>query len=110
MRKMNSLLFIVLALLMMSSCLKPNLKTSALKVKGNCEMCKATIEKSVKIKGVYSANWNVKTKILTISYDSTLVNLTSIDTNIANVGYDNELVKANDKTYNKLHGCCQYTR
>ena len=46
-------------------------KTDTIKVWGNCGMCKATIEKSLKKKdGVLSKNWNKETKILVVTYDS----------------------------------------
>jgi copper chaperone CopZ len=110
MRKLYIIFLAIIALLFVSSCFSPNQKNSVLKVKGNCNMCKATIENSLKIKGIYSANWDVKAKVLKVSYDSLQINLPQIATYVAKSGYDNELVKADDKAYKKLHGCCQYVR
>ena len=84
--------------------------TSTFKVWGNCDMCKSKIEKSVKVKGVSKANWNDETKMMTITYSSAEITLDQIQKDIAAVGYDTELYKADDKAYKKLPGCCQYER
>ena len=85
--------------------------TSTFKVFGNCDMCKTTIEKSIKkTKGVKSGEWNKDSKTLTVNYDSTLISLDDIHKKIASVGYDTEKERANDKVYNKLHECCKYER
>ena len=39
-------------------------KTETLKVSGNCDLCKARIEKAAKVDGVSNAEWNAKTKML----------------------------------------------
>jgi copper chaperone CopZ len=71
-------------------------------------MCKARIEKAVKIDGVSKANWNTKTKILTIVYDAKKLKSEDIQKKVAAAGHDTEKVKADSKTYNSLPGCCQY--
>jgi periplasmic mercuric ion binding protein len=81
------------------------------KVYGNCEMCKTTIEGSLKDeKGVSFASWDVDKKIMTVSFDSTLTNSDKIQTRIASSGYDTELKKGSDEAYKNLHACCQYDR
>jgi mercuric ion binding protein len=84
--------------------------TSTFKVWGNCEMCKETIESSLKVDGISKADCNVDSKIITISYDETKISLDQIQKNIASVGYDNEKYKGDDKAYENLPGCCQYDR
>ena len=42
-------------------------KTETFKVLGNCDLCKARIEKAVKIEGVTNADWSTKTKLLTVT-------------------------------------------
>ena len=84
--------------------------TSLFKVWGNCDMCKETIENSLKVKGIIDADWNVESKMMTISYDDKLISLDSIQKNISSVGYDNETYKGNDLAYSELHTCCQYDR
>ena len=84
--------------------------TSTFKVWGNCDMCKETIENSLKVKGIIDADWNVESKMMTVSYDDKLISLDSIQKNISSVGYDNETYKGNDLAYSELHTCCQYDR
>jgi len=84
--------------------------TSNFKVWGNCEMCKETIEGSLKVDGISKADWNKDTKMISVSYDTTKISLEQIQKNIAVVGYDNEKYKADDKAYAGLPECCQYER
>ena len=87
-----------------------NKQTETFKVWGNCGMCKKTIEKSLNLKGISSAEWNKDTKMITIVFNPKKITLATIHKKIASVGYDTELETANDEVYNKLHGCCQYER
>ena len=84
--------------------------TSTFKVWGNCDMCKETIEGSLKVDGITKADWNTESKIMTIAYDDKKISLDQIQKNIATVGYDNEKYKGDDKAYSELPGCCQYDR
>lgn len=83
-------------------------KTETLKVSGNCDMCKARIEKAAKIDGVTKAEWSKKEKTLTATFDPSKTSIDAIGKKIAAVGYDNEKAKATDVAYNKLPSCCQY--
>ena len=85
--------------------------TRTFKVSGNCDMCKKKIETAAKsVKGVKSAVWNAETQSITVKYDDNKTKLIDIHNKIASVGYDTDKVMADDKTYDKLHGCCQYER
>lgn len=84
--------------------------SSAFKVWGNCEMCKETIEGSLKADGITKADWNVDTKVLSVEFDSTKISIDQIEKNVASVGYDNEKYKGDDKAYSELADCCQYDR
>lgn len=84
--------------------------SGTLNVSGNCEMCKERIEKAAKIEGVAMAEWIAESKTLSVSFDSTKTNIDAIAKAIAAVGHDNEKVKADDKVYGALPGCCQYER
>lgn len=86
------------------------ISTSTFKVWGNCDMCKETIETSLKVDGVLKADWNVDTKIITVEFDSAIISLDQIQKNIAAVGYDNDKYKGEDKAYSELADCCQYDR
>lgn len=83
---------------------------ASFKIWGNCEMCKETIEGSLKVEGIKTADWNKDTKIMTVAFDSTKITLDQIEKNVANVGYDNEKYKGDDNAYSKLPECCQYQR
>jgi len=81
------------------------------KVWGNCDMCKATIEKSLSQEAaIKQAAWDVKSKMMTVNYDSASINVNEIHKRIASSGYDTELVKGDDKAYSELHQCCKYKR
>ena len=84
--------------------------TSEFKVLGECGMCKSRIEKAAKVDGVSSAEWNESTKILKVVYQPSKINVETIHKNIAKVGHDTELEKADDEIYNKLPSCCKYDR
>lgn len=83
---------------------------STFKVWGNCDMCKETIEASLNADGVFSSDWNVDTKLITVNYDSTKITLDQVEQKIAAVGYDNVKYKGDDKAYEGLPGCCHYER
>lgn len=82
--------------------------TLSFKVSGSCEMCETRIEKAAKIEGVSKADWNSKTKILTMVYKPSKVKGDDIQKKIAAVGHDTPKFKASDKVYNALPGCCKY--
>jgi copper chaperone CopZ len=74
-------------------------------------MCKKTIEASLKSdKGIVKADWNVKSKLMTVEFDTTATNLELIQKTIAAVGYDNERFIGDDQAYASLPECCQYHR
>ena len=83
-------------------------KTETIKVSGKCETCKARIEKTAKVDGVTKAEWNVKTKMLTLVYNPMKVKSDDIQKRLAAVGHDTQKYKATDKAYNALPGCCKY--
>lgn len=85
-------------------------KTETIIVSGNCDMCKARIEKAVKETGASSAEWSTKTKLLTLTFDPAKTSLDVIGKKIASVGHDTEKFKAEDKVYNALPACCKYER
>lgn len=86
------------------------IKADSFKVYGNCNMCKKRIEKAAAIEGVTKADWNVQSKIMTVSYDTSRTSSAAIQQKIAAAGHDTEKQKAPDEVYSKLPGCCQYNR
>ena len=53
---------------------KKKKKTETVKIYGNCEMCKKTIEKAGNLKNVATVNWNKDTKMATLNYDGKKTN------------------------------------
>ena len=82
-------------------------------VRGNCGMCKSTIESAtMSIEGVDTATWSTESKMISINI-STEINdqfINDIHNAIAKSGYDTELSTALDKDYDKLPMCCKYNR
>ena len=84
--------------------------TETFKVWGNCDMCKARIEKGLKMDGISKAIWDKKSKIVTIAYDPMLINIPEMKKRIASFGHDTRKYRAPDEVYAKLPVCCQYQR
>lgn len=87
-----------------------NAKTETIKVYGNCGMCETTIEKAGSKSNFYKTDWNVDTKMASITYDSKKISATAVMKSITLSGYDNDNFLAPDDVYNKLHECCKYDR
>lgn len=86
-------------------------KTEKIKVYGNCGQCKTRIEKAAKsVVGVSQATWNEKDEMLTVTFDGAKTTTMKIEDAIAKVGHDTQNMKATDKSYNALPGCCKYDR
>jgi len=78
-------------------------------VRGNCGMCKKTIEKAVtSVAGVANANWDKDKKKIEVSFDDSKTDEMALHTAIAASGYDTEKVASNEEAYNGLPGCCKY--
>ena len=81
-------------------------------VKGNCGMCKTTIEKAVKgLDFVENAEWGIQTKILDVEFsDSSIFDLEKLNIAITESGYETMSSTANQSSYDALPGCCKYDR
>ncbi|WP_077406990.1 heavy-metal-associated domain-containing protein [Cellulophaga omnivescoria] len=78
-------------------------------VRGNCGMCKSTIEKAAKsVDGVASANWDVKKKQITIAFNGDKTNEAAFHKAIAESGYDTEKSSGSEEAYKELPACCKY--
>ena len=78
-------------------------------VRGNCEMCKKTIETAaLGIAGVTHANWDVKLKKIDVAFNSEMTDQMAIHHAIAASGYDTDQMSAEDASYQNLPKCCQY--
>lgn len=86
-------------------------KEVIIKAAGNCEMCEKRIEKAAfSVKGVKSAEWHVDCQDIHVIIDENKCTKEDVAKAIANVGHDTDLVKASDKVYEEMHGCCKYER
>jgi len=78
-------------------------------VRGNCGMCKSTIEKAVNsLEGISSVNWDGDKKKVDVSFDATKTNEMAIHNAVAASGYDTDKVTGSEEAYKGLPGCCQY--
>ncbi len=78
-------------------------------VRGNCGMCKTTIEKAAKsVEGVAEATWDVKKKSIAIMYDEAKVSEKEMHKAIAAAGYDTDQVTGDKAVYKNLPKCCQF--
>ena len=84
--------------------------STSFKVYGNCGMCKKRIEASVKGSAVSMANWNVKSKIMVVKFDSAKINPDQLQQKVAAVGHDTDKFTADKAVYDELPGCCLYDR
>jgi len=105
--KISSLLFLFIGLCNFSFAQE---KKETFKVSGECGTCKKKIEKAAKSAGASYALWDVKSKSLTVKYNSTATNAAKIQQSIAKVGYDTPDYNATEEAYDKLDACCQYDR
>lgn len=98
------------AMLMMGLTVMAKDVTKTFKVSGNCGMCQEKIEKAAKDAGATKAKWNKDSKTMKVSFDAKKTSEVKIKKSIAASGYDADGIKATEEAYNKLHGCCQYSR
>ena len=110
---MKSLLSMIAILLLSANTLFAqfkNSKTETVKVHGNCEMCKAKVEKAGTQKNISKTVWSEETHMATITFDSKKTSTDAILKKIALAGYDSDNFSAPDAVYKKLPGCCKYER
>ena len=109
---MKTFIFSILAIAAFSLSFKADngFTTEKFKVYGNCSMCKERIEKALLVKGVKYAYWDKETDMATVKFNPNVLTLLQLHKNVAAVGHDTDLVKADDAVYANLHSCCQYER
>ncbi|NJK97800.1 MAG: heavy-metal-associated domain-containing protein [Bacteroidales bacterium] len=109
--KKNGFILVIVLIFGLSNLYAQNSKKEQFKVKGNCSMCETRIEKAAKsVAGVDSADWNVKTKLIVVTFQPNVTDLVEIHNAISKAGYDTEKVKAKQEDYEKLPKCCKYER
>jgi periplasmic mercuric ion binding protein len=73
-----------------------------------CEMCARSIAEAVEsIEGVESVNVDLEKKVATVEYIPDRTDIASLETAIANAGYDANDAKRNQQAYEALPSCCQ---
>jgi len=78
-------------------------------VRGNCGMCKNTIEKAANsVDGVANATWDVDKKKIDVTFDDAKTDDMAIHKAIAASGYDTEKMEGSEDAYKNLPGCCKY--
>ncbi|CAM1374699.1 heavy-metal-associated domain-containing protein [Tenacibaculum xiamenense] len=78
-------------------------------VRGNCGMCKNTIEKAANgVDGVAEASWDKNKKQIHVTFDESKTNIDAVHEAIAASGYDTDKVSGSTESYQNLPGCCQY--
>ena len=81
-------------------------------VKGNCGMCKTTIEKAVKeLDFVVEAEWGIQSKILDVKFNNpSNFDINELNTAITESRYETMNTTANQASYDALPMCCRYDR
>lgn len=80
-------------------------------VSGNCDQCRARIEKAAKgVVGVSMAEWDKNSKLLTVNLDRNSTSMEAVEKAVAGVGHDTKNHKAHTDDYGDLPACCQYER
>jgi len=88
-----------------------NAKQASFKVRGNCSMCKARIEKAAnELAGVTGAVWEAETQLIQLKYDTEVIDIEAIHKAVAKSGHDTKKTKADDEVYENLPPCCLYKR
>ena len=79
-------------------------------VAGNCDMCKHRIEAAARsVEGVQKVAWDKTTQLLRLIVEEG-VSAPTVAAAVSKAGHDTGHVKADDKVYKDLHGCCKYDR
>ncbi|MBL6950620.1 MAG: heavy-metal-associated domain-containing protein [Bacteroidales bacterium] len=111
MKTKSMMLIVGLLFIGMTSLFAQKGTTEKITVHGKCGMCKSRIEKAAKsVEGVAKASWDATENVLTVKYDAGTTTVLEIEQAIAKVGHDTKNVRADDKVYDNLHGCCKYER
>jgi len=84
-------------------------RTGMIHVRQRCDNCEKHIVKVAEsVDGVIKAEWNKKSNVLIVEFDSRETNLKKIEFAIAEEGHDTPNYKGNIKYYAQIPPCCQY--
>lgn len=104
----NFLGLIIVLIFFQNNLMAQEAKDTTVLVNGVCNMCKMTIETASYLDGVTNANWDLQSKVLTLTYNTDVVSLEDINKSINKAGYDTEYTAANTQAYQALNKCCHY--
>lgn len=110
MKKHVKLIFLTFLFSAINVCVFAQSKNIKFIVNGNCEMCENRIETALNVNGVEHADWDVSTKICSVTYNSSKIKEDNIHRIIALAGHDTPRYKAEEIKYQELHACCKYKR
>lgn len=77
-------------------------------VAGVCGMCEQTIEKTMDTKGVITADYDLQSNMLTVTFNSKKITEDKLHKLLNDAGYDTEKSICTEEQYSRVHGCCQY--
>lgn len=98
----------ILFISVLFSCSKSANKEAEFYVRGNCDMCKERIETTVKtVPGIATANWDVNSSILKVTFDSTKTTELALHKAIAATGHGTKLVEMDTNAHDELPDCCK---
>lgn len=84
-------------------------QTFSTTVSGNCGSCKKRIVKAAEsVDGVKNAQWDKKSKQLTVTFDDAKTSRDAVVRAVVAVGHDADTLKADDDVYKRLPECCSY--
>lgn len=84
--------------------------TAKFKTSAVCDMCKTRLEKSMAFeKGVQSANLDVPSQMLTVTYRADKTSEANLRTAVQKTGYDADAAPADSRAYSRLPDCCKKT-
>lgn len=83
-------------------------QTIQIKTSAVCDMCKETIERAMAFeKGVKKSDLNVKTKILTVTFNPKKTSPEKIKKAVTLSGYDADEMPADARAYQNIDPCCK---
>lgn len=73
-----------------------------------CGMCQKNIEMGLSsVKGISASKVDLATKVTTVKYFKDRIDISKIEKEISNLGYQANNILADDKKYESLPSCCK---
>ena len=101
-------LFLIMSLLVIVGCKGEVKKTDITISTAQCGMCENSISNTLKsVDGVKKVKVDLATKVATVIFDPTVVQVENLESAISNAGYQANETSANAEVYKNLPGCCK---